>query len=150
MHCRLRFNIHQVVSTHAAESRGTGFATRNSKKVMFKNSKPLQPRLRVACNNSHIFASGKIVVSLLIKRTLNFNALDDFYSHLSVLTLGGSVVILIPDWRIEIGKSGCGLLLSHSLKSLCGFSICSCSTSLSNWGIQLNERWQLAKNTQFP
>jgi len=35
-------------------------------------------------------------------------------------TLGGSVVILIPACSMEIGKSGFGLLLNQSRKSLCG------------------------------
>ena len=68
----------------------------------------------------------------------------------AVLTLGGSVVILMPTCRMEIGNSGWGLLLSHSLKSGWGSSTCSCSTSLSSCGIQLKDKWQLAKNTQLP
>ena len=40
--------------------------------------------------------------------------------HNSTQTLGGSVVILIPLCKIDIGNSGWGLLLSHSLKSSCG------------------------------
>lgn len=67
-----------------------------------------------------------------------------------VPTLGGSVVILMPTCRMEIGNSGCGLLLSQSLKSGWGSSTCSCSTSLSSCGIQLSDKWQLAKNTQLP
>lgn len=67
-----------------------------------------------------------------------------------VPTFGGSVVILMPTCRMEIGNSGCGLLLSHSLKSGWGSSTCSCSTSLSSCGIQLSDKWQLAKNTQLP
>ena len=55
-------------------------------------------------------------------------------------TLGGSVVILMPTCRMEIGNSGCGLLLSHSLKSGWGSSTCSCSTSLSSCGIQLSDK----------
>ena len=38
-------------------------------------------------------------------------------------TLGGSVVILIPTCRMEIGKCGFGEELSHNLKSGCGSSI---------------------------
>ena len=34
-----------------------------------------------------------------------------------VATFGGSVVILMPTCKMEMGNSGCGLLLSHSLKS---------------------------------
>lgn len=49
-----------------------------------------------------------------------------------------------------MGNSGCGLLLNQIRKSGCGFSTWSCSTSLSNCGIQLKDRWQFAKNTQFP
>lgn len=56
----------------------------------------------------------------------------------------------MPTCRMEIGNSGWGLLLSHSLKSGCGSSTWSCSTSLSSWGIQLSDKWQLAKNTQLP
>ena len=79
---------------------------------------------------------------------------------------GGSVVILIPTWSIEIGKSGCGEELSQRRKSGCGSSTCmrrwsdvedqmkdltcNCSTNLSNWGIQLSDRWQLARKTQLP
>lgn len=66
------------------------------------------------------------------------------------LTLGGSVVILMPACRMEMGKSGCGELLSHRRKSGCGSSTCSCSTSLSSCGIQLRDKWQLARNTQLP
>lgn len=65
-------------------------------------------------------------------------------------TFGGSVVILMPVCRMEMGKSGWGLLLSHSRNSGWGSSTCSCSTSLSSWGIQLRDRWQLARNTQLP
>lgn len=66
------------------------------------------------------------------------------------LTLGGSVVIFIPACKMDIGNSGWGLLLSQIRKSGWGFSTCSCSTNLSNWGIQLSDRWQFARNTQFP
>lgn len=60
------------------------------------------------------------------------------------------MVILIPTWSIEIGNSGCGLLLSHSRNSVWGLSTCNCSTSLSSCGIQLRDKWQFAKNTQLP
>ena len=83
------------------------------------------------------------------KKTLSFAWHELIYCTV-VLTLGGSVVILMPTCRMEIGNSGCGLLLSHNLKSGCGSSTCSCSTSLSSWGIQLKDKWQLAKNTQLP
>lgn len=58
----------------------------------------------------------------------------------------------MPAWRMEIGNSGCGLLLSHRRKSGCGWGSSDwiCSTSLSSCGIQLSDRWQLAKNTQLP
>jgi len=67
-------------------------------------------------------------------------------------TFGGSVVILMPAWRMEMGNSGLGLLLSHSRKSGwgCGSSDWICSTCLSSCGIQLSDRWQLARNTQLP
>lgn len=65
-------------------------------------------------------------------------------------TFGGSVVILMPVCKMEMGKSGWGLLLSHRRNSGWGSSTCSCSTSLSSWGIQLRDRWQLARNTQLP
>ena len=39
------------------------------------------------------------------------------------LALGGSVVILMPAWRMEMGKSGWGLLLSHKRKSGWGLLI---------------------------
>lgn len=66
------------------------------------------------------------------------------------LTLGGSVVILIPTWRMEMGNCGWGVLLNHSLKS--GWASCtwSCSTILSNCGIHVSDKWQLARNTQLP
>ena len=70
--------------------------------------------------------------------------------HKESVTFGGSVVILMPCWRMEMGKSGWGEELSHSLKSGLGLEVCSCSTSLSSCGIQLSDRWQLARNTQFP
>lgn len=63
-------------------------------------------------------------------------------------TLGGSVVILMPAWSIAMGNSGWGEELSHSLKSGWGSSTCSCSTSLSSWGIHDRDKWQLARNTQ--
>lgn len=66
----------------------------------------------------------------------------------STCTFGGSVVILMLACRIVMGNSGCGEELSHSLKFECGFCTCSCSTSLSRFGIQDRERWQLARNTQ--
>ncbi len=67
------------------------------------------------------------------------------------LTLGGSVVILMPDCSMEMGNPGCGFELSQSLKSSWGVLFrSSSSTSLSNCGIQLRDKWQLAKNTQWP
>lgn len=56
----------------------------------------------------------------------------------------------MPVCRMEMGKSGWGLLLSHRRNSGWGSSTCSCSTNLSSWGIQLSDRWQLARNTQLP
>ena len=41
-----------------------------------------------------------------------------------ILTLGGSVVILIPAWRIEMGKPGWGALLNQSRKSGWGSFVC--------------------------
>lgn len=86
---------------------------------------------------------------------MRFQYANKFYArHLqcaeNLFTLGGSVVILIPTWSIEIGNSGWGLLLSHSRNSVWGLSTCNCSTSLSSCGIQLRDKWQFAKNTQLP
>ena len=61
-----------------------------------------------------------------------------------------SVVISIPDCRIAMGKSWFGLELSQRRKSLWMLSICSCSTILSSCGIQLSDRWRLARKTQLP
>ena len=63
---------------------------------------------------------------------------------------GGSVVILMLLCKMAIGKSGLGLELSHRRKSLCTWSIWSCSTILSSCGIQLRDKWQLAKKTHCP
>lgn len=41
--------------------------------------------------------------------------LNEESKSLDVGTLGGSVVIFIEDWRMEIGNSGLGLELSHNL-----------------------------------
>lgn len=65
-------------------------------------------------------------------------------------TFGGSVVILMLACKMEIGKSGWGLELSQRRKEGWGSSTCSCSTSLSRFGIQDRDRWQLARNTQCP
>lgn len=89
---------------------------------------------------------------------------------------GGSVVIFIPAWRIDIGNSGVGLELSHNLQLVgpfnyrpgpddiyvfdctprhlnCGWTVLldpRVSTILSNFGIQLSDKWQLARNTHAP
>lgn len=85
---------------------------------------------------------------------------------------GGSVVIFIPAWRIDMGNWGVGLELSHNLQSVenpfiidsrgdgdnvsnlnCGWRVLlapNISTILSNFGIQLSDKWQLARNTQAP
>lgn len=56
----------------------------------------------------------------------------------------------MPVCRMEMGKSGWGLLLSHRRNSGWGSSTWSCSTNLSSCGIQLSDKWQLARNTQLP
>ena len=63
--------------------------------------------------------------------------------------LGGSIVILTPFYKILIGKSPLGILVSQSLKSLCMLSLSS-STILSNSGSQLTHRWQFCNKTQPP
>ena len=68
----------------------------------------------------------------------------------AALTLGGSVVILIPRCRMAMGNAGLGLLLSQSRKFSCGCLLSNASISLSSVGSQLVMRWQLARNTQLP
>lgn len=60
------------------------------------------------------------------------------------------MVIFMPACKIEIGKSGLGLELSHNLNLLLTFPVCKFSTSLSKRGIQLSDKWQLAKNIHCP
>ena len=49
------------------------------------------------------------------------------------------MVILMLACKMEMGKSGWGLELSQRRKEGCGSSTCSCSTSLSRFGIQDSE-----------
>jgi hypothetical protein len=54
-------------------------------------------------------------------------------------------------WRMEIGNLGFVSELSQSRKSSCGSSLMSFySISFSRSGIHDIERWQLARNTQYP
>jgi len=57
-----------------------------------------------------------------------------------IQTLGGSVVILMPACKMEIGKSGCGLELSHNRNCGLTLPVCSISTILSSFGIQLSDK----------
>lgn len=68
----------------------------------------------------------------------------------SMCTLGGSVVILMPVCRMAMGNSGWGEELNHSRKSGWHSWTCSSSTNLSSSHIQERDRWQLARNTQWP
>ena len=66
------------------------------------------------------------------------------------MPLGGSVVILLERWRIEMGNLGCGFELKNSLKLGFGFFFMTESIMDSSSGSQVTERWQLAKYTQNP
>mmetsp|Transcript_16562 Transcript_16562/g.49426 ORF Transcript_16562/g.49426 Transcript_16562/m.49426 type:complete len:254 (+) Transcript_16562:1410-2171(+) len=63
---------------------------------------------------------------------------------------GGSSVILTPSCSTETGKSGLGMLVSHSRKSLCTLSGWMPSTMRSRLGIQLTARWQFCRHTHSP
>mmetsp|Transcript_13819 Transcript_13819/g.40570 ORF Transcript_13819/g.40570 Transcript_13819/m.40570 type:complete len:338 (+) Transcript_13819:1474-2487(+) len=69
---------------------------------------------------------------------------------LALSPLGGSVVILMPRWRMPIGKAGCGDEESHRRKEACGCLAGSPSTILSSSPSQDIIRWQLARSTQCP
>jgi len=83
---------------------------------------------------------------------VNVTAYHQYCYYYWQQTFGGSVVILMPAWRMEIGNCGLGLLLNHSRKSGCGCGSSDwiSSTCLSSWGIQLSDKWQFARNTQLP
>lgn len=51
---------------------------------------------------------------------------------------------------MEMGNSGFGLELNHTLKLGWIFPDCIISIILSNFGIQLKDKWQFAKNIQSP
>mmetsp|Transcript_19766 Transcript_19766/g.49735 ORF Transcript_19766/g.49735 Transcript_19766/m.49735 type:complete len:227 (-) Transcript_19766:3861-4541(-) len=63
---------------------------------------------------------------------------------------GGSMVILIPPWRIEMGKSGDGHAVSHSRNA--GFKSSGFHASIfpSRIGMYEIPRWQFCSRTHFP
>ena len=67
----------------------------------------------------------------------------------SLMPCGGSMVILIPFWRILTGKCESGIEVSHNRNSLCTLSSIS-SHSISSCGIQEVYKWQFCKSTQEP
>ncbi len=66
------------------------------------------------------------------------------------MPLGGSVVILLLRWRIEIGNLGWGLELRNRRKLGFGFFFITESIIDSSSGNQRTDRWQFARYTQKP
>jgi hypothetical protein len=71
-------------------------------------------------------------------------------SILALIPLGGSYVSLSDLYSNEIGNLGCGLEDKNSLKLGSTFCFITISIIDSNSGSKFIDKWQLAKNTQFP
>ena len=72
------------------------------------------------------FVQWRIIKLKKIKVFNVYNRLANYF------TLGGSVVIFIELCKMEMGKSGCGLELSHSLERHLHISIATHNLTISN------------------
>ena len=81
---------------------------------------------------------------------MNYDFAPYSLSIFDFIPLGGSIVIFIDLYSNEIEKSGWGLAESITLKfsATSNLKIVSIFVSISD--NKLIERWQFAKNTQFP